>query len=162
LATCVVLAAFLGVAYLFSQPTAETLTQEDATAMLQKMQEAVAQKNVNAIMSYIAPQPETRIANLNLDQLRLLLARAFHNSGTLHADYSKVVFTGGSSEATLEFDLVVANQLPGVTSDDYKGHVTLHLKRVDVPRLFGLFHSKEWRIAGADSTGPDLMDLQEE
>ncbi len=159
LAFCAVLAAFLGMSYLLSQPSPQTLTQQDAMQMLKKMQDAVAQKNVNAIMATIAPQPDTRIAHLNQDQLRLLLARAFHNTGTLRANYQNVTFTGGTNDATLEFDLTVSQEAPGLSSEDYKGHITLRLKRIDVPRFWGLFQAKEWRIVGADSSGPDPMNF---
>lgn len=159
LGVCLILAALLGFIYVRSQPVSETLTQPEAEQMLHQMQDAVAQKNVGGIMEYIAPDPETRIANLNQDQLRLLIARGLRNSGRPQAIVSNIVFAGGTGEATLAFDLVVKDDRPDSVSDRYTGHITLHLRRVEVSHLLGLFHTKEWRIVGADTTGPDLSNF---
>jgi hypothetical protein len=155
LALCVVLAAFLGLIYVETRSEPEALTQEQANQMLHKMQAAVDHKDVNGIMAYVAPDSETHIANLNQDQLRLMLARAFRDSGQLHADVSHVAFQSVANAATIEYDLHVTNRVPGGVGMDYAGHITLHLRRVEVPRLFGLFHAHEWRMVGGETTGPD-------
>ena len=161
LGICVALAACLGFAYLLSQSSPETLTQEEAAKMLRKMQEAVEQKDVGTIMAYIAPAPETRIVNLNEDQLRLMLARAFRNSSKLRADVSNIAFQSAGGDTTLEFDLAVVQEHPSMVAQDYTGHITLHLRRVEVPHLLGLYQTKEWRIASAETTGPDPANFGE-
>lgn len=159
LAICAVLAGFLAWAYIGTQSPPPTLTQQQTTQMLDTMRQAVAKKNINGILAYIAPQPDVKIAGLNQDQLRMMLARAFRGTGKLNAEYSNLVFTGGTDDATAEFDLIVTEQAPGMVAEDYKGHITLQLKRLDVPRFLGLFQTKEWRIVGAESTGPNLSNF---
>ena len=152
---CVLLSILLVVGYQASRSAPETITQTDAEAMLQKMQAAVHRKDVKTIMDAISLEPGTRVANLNADQLRLMLARAFRNSGELTADVSNIKFTGGTGQATLEFDLAVNQRNGEMTAADYRGRITLRLKRVEVPRLLGIVHAQEWRIVGAETTGPD-------
>lgn len=155
LGLCAVLIVCLGGAYLISRGAPEALNQEQATQMLQQMQEAVAQKNVDGIMNAISPDADVHLATLRPDQLRLMLAKAFRESGKLHADCTNIAFQGGTGDATLEFDLSVKQEAPNMVAEDYAGHITLRLRRVDVPHLLGLYHTKEWRIVGADSTGKD-------
>ena len=155
LALCAALIAFLALYYVESQSMPDTLTQADAVGILRHMQDAIAHKNSGAIMDYIAPAPETRLAGLNQDQLHFLLIRAFRNSGALQAECSKIDFVGIRDEATVEFDLTVTNKRGDVVGTDYQGRVTMHLKRVTVPRMLGIFHAQEWRVTGAESTGLD-------
>lgn len=159
LVVCAVLAGFLVWAYIGTKAPPPTLTQTGAVQMLDTMRQAVAKKNINGILAYIAPQPDVKIAELTQDQLRMMLTRAFRGSGKLNAEYSNLVFTGGADEATAEFDLAVTETASGMVAEDYKGHITLHLKRLDVPRLLGLFQTKEWRIVSAESTGPNLANF---
>ncbi len=161
LGICILLAAFLGLYYIETQPSPATLTQDQATRMLHRMQEAVAHKDVNTIMGYISPSPDARLANLNQDQLRVTLARAFRDSDRLRADVSNVNLQGGTGEATVDFNLVVTHQMPEGIGRDYTGHITLHLQRMEVPRMMGIFHAQEWRIVGAETTGPDPSSFGE-
>jgi len=155
LGVCGLILFVLGIAYLNSQNASETLTQEQATHMLDTMKSAVEHKSVSTLMGFIAPSSDTRIANLNPDQLRGLLARAFHQAGPFQANFSNETFQSNGADATLDFDLAVTQKLDGGVGNDYRGHITLHYQRVAVPHLFGLFHSKEWRIVRAESSGPD-------
>lgn len=155
LAICVLVSLGLGVAYLLSRSSTATLSQDLAVQMLHHMQDDVAHKRVNNIMGCIASAPDTRIANLKPDQLRLLLSRAFRSTGQLQADCSNVTFAGGKSDATMGFDLVVKNTEPNMVSEEYSGHITLQLRRVLVSHLLGIYQTKEWRIVGADTTGKD-------
>ena len=155
LAVCAVLAVALGGIYLVSQSESETLTQAKATEMLHDMQSAVSHKNAAAVMKYMSPDAKTRVASLNEDQLRLLISRAFRDSGRLQADVSNISFQSTAGEATVQFDLKVTNEDPNVHSQDYAGRVTLHVQRIEVPHLLGLYRTREWRITGAESTGPD-------
>lgn len=159
LVVCAVLAGFLAWAYIGTKAPPPTLTQTGTVQMLDNMRQAVAKKNINGILAYIAPQPDVKIAELTQDQLRMMLTRAFRGSGKLNAEYSNLVFTGGADAATAEFDLLVTETASGMVAEDYKGHITLHLKRLDVPRLLGLFQAKEWRIVSAESTGPNLANF---
>ncbi|HZO87995.1 MAG TPA: hypothetical protein VFB38_06605 [Chthonomonadaceae bacterium] len=162
LAICVALAGFLVMAYFVSQPGPETLTQTQTVQMLDEMKAAVARKDVNTIMAHIAPTGEAHIAGVNPDQLRLMLIRGFRSTGKLRAEYSNVAFHPHGDEATVEFDLVVYQQTADMLAEAYpKSHVTLQLRRVEVPRLWGLFQGHEWRIVGADTDGPNLSNFGE-
>ncbi len=161
LALCLLLTLALGFAYRLSRATPEALPEQAALQMLRSMQDAVQRKSVGGVMAYIAPDAGTRIANLNQDQLRLLLARAFRGSGNLRAETKNVRFTGGDQDAVLDFDLAVFNTGDGSVGGDYTGHVTLHLSRVETPHLLGLYHTREWRIVSADSTGRDMTGIGE-
>lgn len=155
LGVCLCLAALLGFAYVQTRPSSRAPGQQEAFQMLHDMQHAVASKNVSEIMSYIAPGSDIRIANLTQDQLRLMLTRAFRDTGGLQADVKNVAFDGQGDDATMAFDLAVSQHAADLTSADYNGHITLHLKAMDVSHMLGLSHSKEWKIVGAETTGPD-------
>lgn len=156
LSLCIVLAGSLITVYRLSQLSGGPLTDIQARAMIQTMQDAVAHKNVNTIMSYIAQDNDIKVVNLRQDQLRMLLARAFHNSQEMHADVNDFKFTGGSGDdANAEFDLSVQHDEAGLRAEVYKGHITLHLRRVEVAHLFGLYSTHEWRIVGAETNGQD-------
>lgn len=155
LGICVALSACLGFAYVLTRPGPEALTREMAVEMLSKMQEAVKRKSVNGIMEFVAPASDIKLANLKPNQLRMLLANAFRNSGKLTARCTNIAYENEREQARLAFDLLVRQETANMISDDYNARITLYLKRVDVPRLFGLFSGKEWRIVGAESTGKD-------
>jgi hypothetical protein len=163
LGICVVLMFCLGFAYFVSRIGAsEPLTQQKAQAMIGQMQEAVKHKNVNDIMSYVSPDPDTKVAGLDQDHIRRLLQSAFHMMKEPRADVNNLIFAGGADDAQVSFDLTVHNDGPDQQGVDYKGHVTLELKRVDVPHLLGLFHTKEWRIVNGSQNGPDVTTWGED
>lgn len=156
LSLCIVLAGSLVTLYRLSQMGAGSLSEVQARAMVQNMQDAVAHKNVNTIMGYITPDNDARIVNLKQDQLRLLLARTFRNAQEIHADVTNFNFEGGTNDdATAQFNLVLNHDEPGLHSEVYSGQITLHLHRMEVPHLFGLYSTHEWRITGAETTGVD-------
>ena len=72
------------------------------------------------------------------------------------ADLKNYLFVGGDNDASLQFDLVVHNDGSDSRKEDYTAHITCHLRRISVPHLLGLYQTKEWRITGLESTGPDL------
>ena len=154
----------LGLLMLFflSQGAPEQLTQEDAIQITRKMQTAFEHKNVNGIMDYIAPQNGGRIANISVDKLRFMLVRYFRSSDKLSADLKNYAFAGTNGEASLQFDLIMHNDGPDSRKEDYAGHITLHLRRVDSPHLLGLYQTKEWRITSAETTGPELSTFGDE
>lgn len=159
LAVCVLLALGIVAAFLLSQGGAHQLTQDEAIDITRKMEHAFRNKNTTGVLAYIAPAPETRIANLTHDQLQLLLSRYFRNADRLSADMRNYQFAGGDTEATLQFDLAVNNDGADNRKIDYSAHITVHLRRVEIPHLLGLYQTKEWRIVGLDSTGPDLTSF---
>jgi len=158
LGVCVVLVLCLGAAYILTRTTPDSLNKDRAALIITQMQNAVKHRDVNTIMSYVSSDPETRIAGLEPDRMRRLLASALHRMESPRADVTGLAMTGGgdTDEATLSFDLTVHNDGPGQVVVDYTGHVTLELKRVDVPHLFGLYHTREWRIIGGTQNGPDI------
>lgn len=156
LVVCLLIAAGLGAFYLVTRGGAGPLTQEDAIAITQKMEHSFRSKNANGILAFISPAPETKIANINQDQLRVLLVRYFRNSDHVSADLQNYTFSGGDTDATLQFDLTVHNDSSDSRKEDYTGHITLHLRKIEVPKLLGLYQAKEWRITGAETTGADL------
>ena len=156
LTICIVLALGLFAAYVATQSGTEKLTQEQAIDFTQKMEVAFRNKNANGVLAYIAPASDTRITNLTQDQLHVLLVRYFRNSDRVSADLKNYLFLGGDSDATLQFDLVVHNDGADSRKEDYTAHINCHLRRVPVPHLLGLYQTKEWRISGIESTGPDL------
>lgn len=156
LGICFVLLLGLGGAYLLSLPTSNNLTQKQAEEMIHKMQLAVEKKDVGAIMNYISPSPETKIDNVNKDQIRLMLAHAFRAMEHPRADVQNLTFSGGTgSDAILNFDLAVRQSAADFQVDnDFKGHLIVQLKRMEISHMMGLYHTTEWRITGV--TGPDL------
>ena len=156
---CAVLAICLLLLFFSSQGAPEQLTQEEALRITQKMQTAFEHKNVNGIMEYIAPQNGAKIANISQDKLRFMLARYFRSSDRLSAELKNYAFAAGNGEASLQFDLVIHNDGSDSRKEDYAGHITLHLRRVDSPHLMGLYQTKEWRITSAETTGPELSTL---
>jgi len=155
LGVCAALILSLATAYFLSRTSPDTLTQQQAESIVKEMQVAVRHKNVDALMAYIAPSEDLRIANLRPDQIRVLLAHAFQAMPDPRAEVSNLTFTGGLKDATLGFDLVVHNDGPSQTAVDYTGHITLQLQRVPVPHLMGLYNTREWRIVSGSTTGPD-------
>ena len=156
LSLCIVLAGSLVAIYRLSQTGTGPLTEAQARQMVQTMQNAVAKKNVGTIMGYITTENDAKIVNLKQDQLRLLLARAFRNAQEMHADVNHFTFEGGTKDdATAQFDLALTHDEPGLHADVYSGQITLHLHRMEVPHLFGLYSAHEWRIIGAETTGVD-------
>jgi len=149
----------LGFAYLASRATPEPLNKEKAAALIARMQEAVKAKNINTIMSYVCPDPDTKVAGLDQDHIRRMLASAFHVMKDPRADVSNLTFSGGTDDSQVSFDLSVHNDGPNQEATDYKGHVTLDLRRVNVPHLFGLYTTKEWRIVSGSQDGLDLTTL---
>ncbi len=107
-------------------------------------------------MSFVDQSSDVRVSRMNYDQLRLMLSRAFSNSDQLEADYSNLTLRDNGDEAIAEFDLKVLHHMAGANGDDYNGHIVLHLKRVEVGHMMGLYHSREWRVIRADTNGPDL------
>ena len=156
LSLCVVLAGSLVFLYRLSQTSNGPLTEAQAREMVQRMQNAVANKNVNTIMGYITTDKDAKIVNLKQDQLRLLLARTFHSAQEMRADVTNFGFQGGTAnDATVQFDLALNHEEPGLSSVVYTGRITLQLHRTDVPHSFGLYSTHEWRIVGAETSGPD-------
>ncbi|MCW3096473.1 MAG: hypothetical protein JWL77_2091 [Chthonomonadaceae bacterium] len=156
LSLCIVLAGSLVTLYRLSQMGTGALSESQARAMVQTMQDAVAHKNVNTIMGYITTDNDAKIVNLRQDQLRLLLARAFRNVQDMRADVTDFNFEGGTSDtATAQFNLALVHDEAGLHSEDYRGQITLHLRRMEIPHLFGLYSAHEWRIVGAETTGVD-------
>ena len=156
LAVCVLLGVGLVAAFLLSQNGPGRLSQQGAVEITQQMESAFQHKNANGILAHISPASDTRIASINQDQLRLLLVRYFRSSDRLSAEMKNYVFAGGDADATLQFDLAVHNDGPDSRKEDYAGHITLHLRRVEVPHLLGLYQTKEWRVTAAETTGPEL------
>ena len=156
LSLCIVLAGSLVTLYRLSQMGGGPLNEKQARSMVQIMQDAVAKKNVNTIMGYITTDNDAKIVNLRQDQLRLLLARTFRNAQDIHADVTHFTFQGGTADdATVQFDLALNHDEPGLQSVVYSGQITLHLHRKEVSHLMGLYSTPEWRIVGAETTGVD-------
>jgi hypothetical protein len=156
LAACVLLAVGFVIVFLVTQNGSERLTEQGAIDMMHKVETAFRKKDANGVLAYISPTPDTRIASINQDQLRLLLVRYFRSSDNVSGEMKNYAFTPGDTDATLQFDLVVHNNGPDSRKEDYSGHITLHLRRVEIPHLLGLYQTKEWRIASAETTGPEL------
>jgi hypothetical protein len=161
LGICAALVACLGFGYYLSKASPPELTQPQAEKMLNVLNDAVQRKDVGAIMDYVSPDSETRLAGLKTDQLRLMLARAFRSTGRLEPTTTNVTFQNSGNTATLDFDLSIKSKEADMVSIPYAGHVTLRLKRVEIPRLLGLFQTQEWRIASAEHTGRDLTSFGE-
>ena len=155
LGICAALIAGLVYAYATAGPPAGPMTRPQAVDMLHTLQKGVAQKHVGLITGCISPAPDVVIANLHPEQLRYLLVRAFRNSGKLHAECNNISFTSTDQDATVGFDLLIQDIDSGMIADDYTGRVTLRLRRVDVSHLLGLYHTKEWLVVSADTTGKD-------
>ncbi len=155
------LSVLLVIGYLASRSAPERITKDEAVTMLNEMKSAVEKKNVGVIMEAMAPSPEGKYAEMNREQLRMVLARAFQGSGDLTPEFKKITFDGGNLAATLAFDVSVKNKQGGMSADDYKAHIILYLKRVEVPRLWGVVKAMDWRITKAESTGPNMSTFGE-
>ncbi len=153
---CIALAGLLGFAYVQSERKPAEVSTVMVTSMLDYMKSAVEHKNVHKLMEYVDQAQDTRISHLNNDQLRILLSRSFNQSEKLDANYSNVDVRHRGDDATAEFDLLVSHHMGAGDAEDYKGHITLHLRIVPIAHLLGLYHTHEWRIFKADTDGPDL------
>ena len=149
----------LGIVLLSSRNAPETLSPEYATSMVTDMQTAVKKKNVGTLMSYFSDVSESKFANLSHSQLRKILQRAFFNSKTLVAECKKISVHPGTNSTDIEFDLILKNEGDMVSAEDYNGHITLHMKREPVAHSMGLYHTKEWRVTGAETTGRDPASI---
>ncbi|MCS6777250.1 MAG: hypothetical protein RMJ43_10635 [Chloroherpetonaceae bacterium] len=161
LGICMMLLLGLGAGYYLSTMAPPEFTDAEARQVLESMREAVRRKSVGQLMDYIAPDPEVRIAGLRPDQLRVMLARAFRGTGRLEPLTRNVRFQREGEMAVLEFDLEVQSRDVDMLSTPYSGHVTLRWKRVEVPRLLGLYRALEWRIVAAEHTGRDFNSFGE-
>ncbi len=149
-----VLLAGLYLAYRAAQQTPETYTPEAAHAMIAKMQDAVAHKRAGDIMEYITPDPDAHILDMTTDQLRLLIARGLRSSQGMRADVSDIKSQSTVSEATVTFQLAVTHHEPNMVATDYgPAKITFRLQPVPVPHLLGIYHTSEWRIVAAETTG---------
>lgn len=156
IAVCIALAVCLGIGYIVTNASPPQITREQAVSMLDEMNDAVARKDVSALLRHVNTAPDAKIAGMNPDQLRLMIARGMRGSGKLTSQTSNVAFTPRQDEATLDFDLLIVSHEGNATSEMYRGHITLGLKRMDTPRLLGLFHGKEWLVVSAEHNGRDL------
>ena len=155
------LAGLLAFAYITSHSGPGPLTETQAHSLLESLKDAMRRKDVNGILSAVSPEPETRIANMSPDKLRAVLQMAFRSTDDLDAQTKDVVFQGGDASASMEFDLNVRNTVQNGAASHWTAHVTLQMRPVDVPQFLGLYHTKEWRIVGAISDGPDLSGFGE-
>ncbi len=155
------LCILLVIAYLSSRSAPEQITREQAVSILDEMKTAVEKKNLDTVMDAVAMTPEGKYGDMTREQLRTILGRAFVGSSNLAVEISKVSFDGGHQAATLAFDVNVKNSQGGMSADDYKAHITLYLKRVEVSRLGGLVKAMDWKITKADSTGPNMSTFGE-
>jgi hypothetical protein len=151
-----VLIGFLALGYFETRSEPETFSVPQAARMLDTMRAAMHDKNVDGIMRYIDERSDTRLAGITPGQLRALLANFFRQAGEIDANYSNLQVTSGTDDTFIDFDVTIKNGLSTTDATDYTGHVTLHARRVQVPRLFGMFHAMEWRIVQGTTTGPQL------
>lgn len=158
LTVCAALAALLGLGYVMSRAEPEPMTPARAEALVWAMEKAVEGKKVATLMSYVGDDEDIKVGGLSRDRLRLLLAQAFRNSGSLDARVENLAFAGGQGQdATLDLDLTVNESRSGLEGGElYKGHIKMYLRRVEVPRLFGLYRTREWKITGATQSGRNL------
>ena len=149
------------VAYFYAagRSSPETFSPDMAKSMISAMQDAVKRKSVNSIMKYVHEDADHLYAGMKPNQLRNLLARAFFDSKTLRADCSNVSTHAGQTTTSVEFDLSLKNEDGNLAAEDYSGHINLKLQRVSVGHLFGLYHTNEWRIVEATTTGRDPMSM---
>lgn len=165
LVACLLITALLGTSYLLTRSGDQPLTTERAEEILHHLKEGVAHHDVNAIMSQIDQDPETRIANASTAQLRLLLSRGLQAMKHPHAETDGLAVStsngGDKSDGTIEFNLRVTQTDQDNEALDYRGRITLHLKRMEVPHLLGLYKTREWRIVGGSTTGAQPSELGE-
>jgi hypothetical protein len=159
IAICAVLLGFLALGYFETRPDSDSFAMAQAVAMLNSMKTAMHDKSVDGIMRYIDERPDERLAGISPAQIRALLANFFRQSGDVDANYSHLQLTSGPNDTWVEFDVTIKNALTSVGATDYTGHVTMHMTRVEVPRLLGMFHAMEWRIVQATTTGPQLNEF---
>lgn len=154
------LSAFLLFGYIASHNAPGPMTETQANGMLDTLKEAVAHKNANAILALVSPDPETRIKDMSPDKLRTLLFQAFRNADNLDAQTANVKFQGGEESASLEYDLTIHHTMQSAVSE-YKYHIMMQMRPIDASHFLGLYHTKEWRITGAQADGPDLGGFME-
>ncbi len=154
------LGAFLLFAYVSSHSDPGPLTEAQGNALLDTIRDAVARKDANTILATISPDPATRIKEMSADKLRGLLYQAFRGAEKLDAQTTNVKFQGGDCEASMEYDLTIHHNTAS-TVTPYPFHVTMQLRPVDTPHFLGLYHTKEWKITGAQADGPDIGSFME-
>ncbi|CEK13973.1 hypothetical protein [Chthonomonas calidirosea] len=150
----VLLIAILTVSYFVSQARPKPFDATQAQQILHDLQVAVRQKDVEGIMQYVAPNARL-IGDMDTQKARLLLARAFRTMQNPEPSVSDVQFHADADEPSVSFDLNLRDQGPDYTSDEYEGRITLYFRQVTITHLFGLYHTVEWRIVHAETTGPN-------
>ena len=157
------LCAFLTLAYVSSHSIPGPMTETQANALLDTLKDAVTRRDANAILATISPDPETRVAGMSPEKLRNVLFQAFHSldSGeTLTAQTKNVKFQGGEDSATMDYDLSLPHAMQQMVGE-HVYHVTMQLRPVDAPHFLGLYHTREWRITGAQTDATELNSFME-
>ena len=156
-----VLIAILLIGYRMTRTEPENFTQEKAAALVQKLEAAVERKDVGGILNTVSSSPEVKLMGMRPDQVKLLLARAFHGTGHLKAETDHLTVSAGDTDAQIAFHVRVTSDDAGATSELYQANVTLFLRHEEVSHLLGLTKSQEWLIVSAQSDGPDMSGFAE-
>ncbi|MBC7528607.1 MAG: hypothetical protein H7308_13795 [Chthonomonadaceae bacterium] len=153
--------ALLFLGYRLTRTEPAIFTMEKASALLQRMETAVEKKDAGMLLGEVSSSPGVKLNGLKEEQIRFMLAKAFRSTGKLKATTDNVKFSGGDSEAQVNFHVVVKDYGNDATSELYNANLMMRFRREEVSHYLGLVKSQEWRIVEVNSDGPSLDNFAE-
>lgn len=146
LATALGLAVVLAVFLFLRQPGPPDAVQ--IQAQIAAAEAAASQRNASGVMRIVSG--EYKDGHLNGDQLRLLLIRAFRDSGPIQVTVSpaRIHVEGESADSTSTITVRSGDNSQAA----FNKAVTLHWRREEGRRLL-VFPAHVWRVVGADYEG---------
>ena len=133
---------------------------EDATAMMNRLASAFDSSSTEAVLSFAAP--DAKVAGRQLDDIRDLLHRAFGAMKSPHVEISDLHYDKqGETKVNLSCYAKVTDQSPNGYQGggtQYEAHMGLVVQRIQVPRLWGLLSSYDWKITDVDAPHLPIPD----
>ena len=153
LGICVFIAVTLLTTYHYSTKQTAEMNQAVAFAMVHTMQKDVRDKNVDQLMSFVDPSSMTNIADNTPKRIRKIIAQALAAMHSPRAVVTNMQYSAGTNQVVVEGDLNIEDDGPDYSSSLTSGHLTFYLKPVTTSHMFGLWHTKEWKITRAAWSG---------
>jgi hypothetical protein len=154
LIVCGILLVYLGTVYFSVQSQSRpNFTQQDAVAFLDRLARAFDASSTEGVLAFAAP--DAKVAGRDLDNIRQLLHQAFAAMKQPHVQFSNLSFDKrDETTAYLRFDASVVDNGPGgyaSGSNLYSARMGFTVRRILMPKLWGLMHVYEWKVTDVDA-----------
>lgn len=154
LIVCGILLVYLGTVYFSVQSQSKpNFTQQDAVAFLNRLAQAFDSSSTEGVLSFAAP--DAKVAGRDLDDIRQLLHRGFAAMKEPHVQFANLSFEKrDETTAYLRFDAQVVDKGPGGYAGGeniYSQRMGFTVRRILMPKLWGLMHVYEWRVTDVDA-----------